>query len=69
MLKIIRVKIEAEHRVAETFLFFLSRYFLSRFLALSNIDDDEVINDEIFKNVSNNEIIENDDEVIKTLRD
>ena len=45
---------------------FLSRYFLSRFLALSNINDEKAINDEAFKDVSDDEIIKNDNE---TLRD
>ena len=43
----------------------MSRYFLlrlSRFLALSDTDDDETIDDETFKDV-------NDDEAAKTLCD
>ena len=39
---------------------FLSRCFLSRFLALSDINKDEAIDDETSEDV-------NDDEIIKTL--
>ena len=60
----------------EAFLSFLPRCFLlclSRFLALSDIDNDETIADEKSKNVSDDETSENedDDEVIndEALRD
>ena len=47
----------------------MSRYFLSRFLALSDINENEIINDEIFKDVSDDETSESDNETVKTLRD
>ena len=60
-------KFWAELNVLKIFIFFLSRYFLlrlSRFLALFNIDNEKIINDETFKDVS-----DDDNEIIKTLRD
>ena len=47
---------------------FLLRYFLSRFLALFNINN-ETIDDETFKDVNDNETFKSDDEIIKILRD
>ena len=49
---------------------FLLRYFLSRFLALFNINNDEAIDDEIFKNENDDEISkdENDDETLRNRR-
>ena len=48
---------------------FLLRYFLSRFLALFNINNNEIINDKAFKDVSDNEIIinknDNDNEILR----
>ena len=47
--------------------FFLLRYFLLRFLALFNINNNKIINDEAFKDVNNNKIFKSDNEIIKTL--
>ena len=48
---------------------FLSRYFLPRFLVLSDTNDDEAIDDEASKDVSDDEVIKTNNEIIKALRD
>ena len=55
---------ELEKRVSEIFLSRCFLLYLSRFLALSDIKNDEAINDETFKDVCDDEIINNE-----TLRD
>ena len=61
-----RVKLwaESEERVSETFLSRCFLLYLSRFLTLSNIKNDEAIDDEASEDVSDDETINNE-----TLRD
>ena len=47
----------------------MSRYFLSRFLALSNTDENEAIDDETSKNDDETSKDVNDDETAETLCD
>ena len=81
MLKTVRrvtdTRAELKKHVLKIFLFFLLRYFLSRFLTLFNINN-KIINDEVFKDENDNENINNkvfknnnDNEIInnKALRD